>query len=238
MLLAMSLWAHQSQAQAPREVRQIVAFLFRPGMADSARAIYGRELRPAYLANAAMTQFRAYAEAESPEPLDMVVVSSFAGMAGMDASNVQLRGAESGGRRVFEWYGVLAGLSQHHHDQFVEMLPALGGSPVAAVDSSARLTVFEYVRVVPGGHRAWERMIGSEARARERAQGAVVRVEGGRMLVSDGWDYVRMFGIRSLADWQAHVEGARVSVYAARLGRLVVARKVVIVRQLPELAVR
>jgi len=150
-------------AQRSADVRQIVTFLFRPGHADSAVAIYERELVPLYREDAAMRRFRAYLEAESPEPLDLVVVSSFRGMAGMDASNTALRRLSSGGRTVFQWYGALAALSQHHHDQFVEMLPPLGDAAAAAGDSS-------------GGAAAGERRVGLSATHRRRLARGVGRL--------------------------------------------------------------
>ena len=126
-------------AQSPTQrsdVRQIVTFQFVPGMTDSATAVYRRELLPAYRADTAMRRFRAYAEAESPEPLDLIVISHFDGMAGMDASNATLRTLKPGGRSVFQWYGVLSGITQRHHDQFVEMLPALCTQRPPSADAS------------------------------------------------------------------------------------------------------
>ncbi len=38
-----------------------------------------------------MLRFRGFREAERPEPLDLIVVSTFRGMAGMDVSNRTLR---------------------------------------------------------------------------------------------------------------------------------------------------
>ena len=66
------------------EVRQIVTFQFAPGRMAEALAIYRDQLRPIYEGIPALLRFRGYSEAESPEPLDLIVVSSYRGMAGMD----------------------------------------------------------------------------------------------------------------------------------------------------------
>ncbi|MCC6771936.1 MAG: hypothetical protein IT360_12065 [Gemmatimonadaceae bacterium] len=236
-IVPISLMAQPSTSPLS-DVRQIVTFRFLPGRGDSALAIYQRELVPLYRANAAMRRFRGFREAESPEPLDLVVVSSFDGMAGMDDSNVALRGLSSGGRSVFQWYGALSDLSQQHHDQFVEMLPDLGDVDAAAVDSAGGLVVMEYVRLSPGNRRAFERTVGARVRAVERARGLVRWSETGRLLVSDGWDYVRLIGIASLASWQAYGHAMDASGVTDDLDRLVVARKTIIVRQVPGLSVR
>lgn len=212
-------------AQArPAEVRQLVTFLFLPGMADSARGLYTRMLRPVYEADTAMRRFRAYQEAESPEPMDLMVVSSFDGMAGMDASNAALRGLSSGGRTTFQWYGALSALSQYHRDEFVEML-----SP--AVDVEAPLLVVERIRVAPGAQRSWERAIAA------LPAGPVVS-ETGRVLVGNGWDYVRFHAIRRLADWQAYRARVTAGMAGARLARLEAARSVTILRRDDALSVR
>lgn len=228
----------QPASPAGSDVRQIVTFRFLPGRSDSALAIYQRELVPLYRANDAMRRFRGYREAESPEPLDLVIVSSFDGMAGMDSSNATLRTLSSGGRSTFQWYGVLAGLSQQHHDQFVEMLPDLGDVAAAASDSSPGLVAMEYIRLSPGNRRTYERMVGARARSVERARRLVRWSETGRLLVSDGWDYVRFIGIASLAAWQEYVRAMDASGVTDDLDRLILARKTIVVRQVPALSVR
>lgn len=230
--------AAQPPSSPGSDVRQIVTFRFMPGHRDSAVAIYTRELLPLYRATAAMRRLRGYREAESPEPLDLIVVSSFDGMAGMDDANAMLRTLSSGGRSIFAWYGALADLSQQHHDQFVVMLPELGDVEAAAADSSDELVVMEYLRLGPGNRRAYERTVGARVRAVERARGLVRWSETGRLLVSDGWDYVRLMGLASLAAWQAYGHAMDASGVTDDIDRLVLARKTIIVRQLPRLSVR
>lgn len=225
-------------AQRDRDVRQIVTFLFQPGRGDSAIAIYERALIPLYRQDAAMRRFRGYREAESPEPLDLVIVSSFNGMAGMDASNLALRGLASGGRSVFQWYGVLDGLVQRHHDQFVEMRPQLGDPIAASADSVDGLTVMEYVRVAPGRRHAFERLIATRVRGVERDLAGIRWSETGRLLVSDGWDYLRIFGTESLASWQGRDDALRERGVARDVDQLVVARKTIILRGVRALSVR
>lgn len=238
--------AQGAPASAASDVRQVVTFLFQPGLSDSAQAIYRRELLPLYRQDTAMRRFRGFREGESPEPLDLIVVSSFDGLAGMEASNAALRALTSGGRSTFEWYGQLAAISQHHHDQLVEMLPALGDPAAAAADSVGGLTAFEYVRLVPGERRAFEWLVANRMRAVEREgsregsrEGAVVRwSETGRLMLSDGWDYLRIVRLGTLADWQGYQRALTRAGVTEELDRLVAARRTILVRQLPALSVR
>lgn len=275
-----------AQAKTQRsDVRQIVTFLFLPGMTDSATAVYRRELRPAYVADTAMRRFRAYREVESPEPLDLIVISSFDGMEGMDASNAALRALTSSGRSVFQWYGTLSSITQHHHDQFAEMLPllaaggrragvsaggpggaggfgGLGGLGVRATSkvleggqsteqslspqsfdppsdrNSSPLLVIEYTRAAPGARRAYESFVTTSLRPIEESSPGLRWSETGRLLLSDGWDYVRFYGIASLGAWHTYQSQLRRSGAATRADRLVAARKTIVVREQGALAVR
>jgi hypothetical protein len=225
----------QPRAAAPQsEVRQLVTFLFLPGRFADAMAIYESKLKPIYADVAPLRRFRAYREAESPEPLDLVVVSSYAGMAGMDLANEALRRPNSAGQTAMSFYGALSAMTQTHHDQFVEMLPALSDTATEA----ATLTVFEYIRVAPGKQALYERGLRTEVRPFERANGLYAWSETGRMLVSDGWDYLRIFGITSLGDWHRYTReaGKPGSPFAANA--LVAARKTIILRRDGRLSVR
>ena len=73
------------------EVRQLVTFRFLPGRSADALRVYTEEALPLYRAGTEMRSFRGLREVESPVPLDLVVVSSFDGMGGMDRSNRELR---------------------------------------------------------------------------------------------------------------------------------------------------
>ncbi len=223
----------QVAASAP-EVRQIVTFLFQSGRSGDAAAVYERQLRPIYTDVPALRTFRAYREAESPEPLDLVVVSSYNGMAGMDSANAALRKPSATGQSAFALYGTLGTMTQTHHDQFIEMRPAMSDS----ANSSATLTVFEYIRVSPGMHAEFERRLRTLVRASERQAHLYDWAETGRVLVGDGWDYVRIFGIRSLADWHRYQRFAHGAVMQAQFARTVAARKTIILRLDPKLSVR
>jgi hypothetical protein len=213
----------------PAEVRQLVSFLFLPGKAAEAVGLFKGSLLPIYRAAPAMLRFRAFREVESSEPLDLLIVSSFRGMAGMDASNAELRG------KVGEIYGRIGALSQTHHDQLVEMMAALEHR---RPEEPAPLRVFELLRAVPGRRDAFERILASRVLPLERDLGAVRLSETGRFLLSDGWDYLRLIGVLSLADFQAWDAALRKASWAAEFERLVAARKRMVLREDDELAVR
>jgi hypothetical protein len=223
----------QEVARAP-EVRQIVTFLFQPGRSGDASAIYERQLRPIYTDVPTLRSFRAYREAESPEPLDLVVVSSYNGMAGMDSANAALRKPSASGQSAFALYGVLSAMTQTHHDQFVEMLPSVSDS----ARSTASLTVFEYIRVAPGMHTEFENRLRTLVRVSEKDARLYDWSETGRVLVGDGWDYVRIFGVQSLADWHRYQRYSHGAAMRAHVATTVAARKTIILRPDARLSVR
>lgn len=224
----------KGEAASPEEVRQIVTFLFQPGRSAEALAIYERQLKPIYENLPDLRRFRAYREIESPEPLDLVVVSSYLGMAGMDAANDGLRRAPASGPGALELYGRLSGMTQHHHDQFIEMVPALSDSGVAP----APLTVFEYTRIAPGQRAAFEAQMRQVVRPFEQQHRSYLWSEYGRVLLSDGWDVVRIFGIRNLGDWHAYQRILRAMPQADLWDATIAARKTIILRQDSRLSVR
>jgi hypothetical protein len=239
ILLAVTVGASALNAQSATpsvqpEVRQLVTFLFQPGRSADAIAIYERQLKPIYTGIQPLLRFRAFREAESPEPLDLVVVSSYAGMAGMDLSNDALRTPNAAGQSAFALYGQLSAMTQTHHDQFVEMLPALSDT----AQSGTGLTVFEYIRVAAGKHALYERALLSEVRPFERTNRLYDWSETGRMLVSDGWDYLRIYGVKSLGDWHRYRRGTRGQGFQFGADTLVAGRKTIILRNDPRLSVR
>ncbi len=233
MLVTASLPAQATPAPVA-EVRQLVTFLFQPGKAADAIAIYESQLKPIYRDVAPLRRFRAYREAESPEPMDLVVSSSYAGMAGMDAANAALRAPRQSGASAFALYGTLAAMSQSHHDQFVEILPALSDTP----DDSAGITVFEYLRIIPGEQERFATLLFAGMRRIEREAALYRWSETGRLLVSDGWDFLRIHRMRALADWQRYREVQRLGPTGEAMQGLIAARKVVILRLEPRLSVR
>ena len=228
------LSAQNTAATTGGEVRQIVTFHFQPGRSADAFTIYEKQLKPIYSEVAPLRRFRGYREAESPEPLDLVVVSSYDGMAGMGAANEALRRPNASGQSALSLYGVLSGMTQSHHDQFVEMLPSLSDSVTDAAD----LTVFEYIRVVPGAQQRFPTLLFTFIRPFERERGLYAWSESGRMLISDGWDFVRIYGLRSLGDWQRYRERMRNSSRGAELDAMISARKTIVVRRDARLSVR
>jgi hypothetical protein len=222
----------QSSPQAA-EVRQIVTFLFLPGRAGEATQLFQEKLRPIYRDLPHLLRVRGYREVESPEPLDLVVVSSYRGMEGMDRANEGLRRPSAVGPSAISWYASLAAMTQAHHDQFVEMIPLLSDTA-----TSGGLTVFEYLRLVPGRWAAFERLLAARVRPLERERKLVQWSETGRLLVSDDWDALRIIGLGSLADWQRYRSEVRAAPFSEELEGHVVARKTIIVREVPGIAVR
>ena len=224
-----------ASAQVPieGEVRQLVTFRFLPGMAAEANALYRARAIPLYEQDEAMLSFRALREVESPVPLDLIVVSSFQGMAGMDESNAALsRLAEASGSSIGAIYGNIGQFTESHHDQFVEMLaPMVNGDP-----STKRLVALVWYRVLPGETSSFERSLEMDIVPWERRRS--VPTSTGRFLVSDGWSYLRFLGFDSLADYQAYwtALGAE-DVYQA-VERATALRREVILAPVPELSVR
>jgi hypothetical protein len=214
------------------EVRQLVTFRFLPGRSADAMKIYVEDAVPLYRAGTAMRSFRGLREVESPIPLDLVVVSSFAGMAGMDRSNEELRelAAESGSS-LGSIYGAIAALSSGHDDQFVTMLPELGRGDA----TSRRLVALVWYQVLPGTNRRFERALADLAEWEEE-QGW--NTSTGRFLVSEGWTHLRFLGVESLEDYQTYWEALDERGEYDRLREMTGTRREVILAPVPELAVR
>ena len=231
-LAAWSVGVAGLQAQVPTdaEVRQLVTFRFLPGKSAEALALFREQALPLYRQDQAMLSFRAFREVESPVPLDLIVVSAFRGMAGMDESNASLRAlAEEAGTSIGAIYGGIGALSSSHHDQFIEMLaPFRNGDP-----SSKRLVALVWYRAKPEHARALLGTLEQEVLSWEREQG--IPSSTGRFLVSDGWEYLRFIGFESLGDYQEY--WSRVGQIEA-LDAYTAARREVIVATVLELAVR
>lgn len=222
-----------SQAPTDSEVRQIVTFTFLPGRSSDAQAVFRDHAIPLYEADEAMLSFRGFREVESPIPLDLIVVSAFTGMSGMDTSNAALgRLAAESGTSIGAIYGRIGALSSGHTDEFVEMLPGLGnGDP-----SARRLTVLVWYRIVPGQATAFESALRTAIAPWEETQD--VPSSTGRFLVSDGWHYLRFLGFDSLAAYQDYWSRLAAEPEHARMAGLTAARREVIVASVAELAVR
>ncbi len=230
-LLLLSLVALQSAA----EVRQIVSFRFLPGKTAEAIQIFHDEARPLYEANGPMLRFRAYREVESPEPLDLVVVSSFRGMEGMDASNIALsEEASRRGTRVGDIYGRIAASSDGHRDEFVEMDPSLSWGEV----DGAGLVVLIRLRLAPGRRGSYETLLRERVVPWEKEHHLATGSESGRFVLSDGFDFFRILGISSLEEWQRYVEAVRTAHFAPEIDEWIAESRQVILAPVRELSVR
>ncbi len=218
-------------AQKIPEVRQLVAFKFLPGRSQEALAIFKEEALPVYRAHAPLLRFRAYREAESPEPLDLIVVSTYQGMAGMDRFHEAVResGASLGGL-----YGRIGALTQEHRDEFVEMDASLAWGDV----DKAPLQVLVSHRIAPGNTDAYESVLRHRMIPWEKQAGIISGSESGRFLVSNGWHYFRLIAVASLGDWHRYLTESRAQPWSRQVTGVVAESKQAIVAPLPELSVR
>lgn len=237
----LAVWSGvRGEAQPPldaREVRHLVTFRFLPGQLDAALDLYGRHLIPLYREVEAMRTVRVFAEVESPEPLDLMVVTHYDGMAGVDRANQALSRVAPDRVPVAQLYRQIADLSLGHTDQFVELLspPSAGQAP----DQS--LEVLEFLRISPGMGSAFERTVLASVHPWEQEPGMrdlLLRSETSRFLVADGWDYLRAYAVRNLAAWQAYTTARAKHSATVTVNRFVEARKTMILREMPDLRVR
>jgi hypothetical protein len=221
----------------PREVRQLVTFRFLPGQSSAALDLYRAQILPVYREIEPMRTVRFLGEVESPEPLDLMVVTHYDSMAGMDRANQLLRQLPADRPPIGALYRQIADLSLGHHDQFVEMI----SPPNIAAVPDARLEVLEFLRVSAGSGPAFERHVLATVHPWEQESSVrdlVARTETARFLVADGWDYLRTYAIRDLAAWQAYNTARGRNPAAASLNRFVEAKKTLILREIADLRVR
>lgn len=224
-----SAWCQEA---GPDEVRQIVTFSFQPGRSGDAVRTFREKALPLYEANPAMRSFRGFREVESPVPLDLMVVSSFEGMAGMDASNEALRRlAAEQGTTIGAVYGEISALASEHTDQFAEMVPGIGqGDP-----ASTPLTAVIWYQVHPDSAAAFETAL---IRLAAFEYDDEIPSATGRMLLSDGWDYVRFLGFESLGAYQTYWKTVTAARDYGLLAGSTLRRREVILSRVPELDVR
>jgi hypothetical protein len=222
-----------TQETTPPEVRQLVTFKFQPGKTGEALAVYRERAIPLYEQNPSMLSFRGFGEVESPEALDLIVVSTFQGMAGMDASNAELRAeAARAGTSIGAVYGAIGSLSTSHHDQFVEMLePLTNGDPTIT-----RLVALVSYQLVPGAGAVFEEALRGTIVEWEKRAG--IPSATGRFLISDGWHYLRFIGFESLGAYHEYWSRLNSEADYGTIARLTVRTKEIVVAPIPELAVR
>ncbi len=228
--------AQEPRAES-REVRQLVTFRFLPGQSGAATDIYRRHLVPIYRGVEAMRTVRVFSEVESPEPLDLMVVTHYASMAAMDRANAQLFQASQDHPPVGDLYRQIADLSFGHYDQFVEVI----SPPAVAPFPDGALEVLEFLRLERAFAPAFERQMLDVVHPWEQQvelRDILVRSETARFIVADGWDYLRTYAVRSLGAWQAYVTARDRHPVVAGLNRQVAARKTMIVREVADLRVR
>lgn len=220
-----------------REVRQFVTFRVLPGQLQAVIDLYGTHLLPLYRETDAMRMVRFFREVESPEPLDLMVVTHYDSMAAMDRANQAMSRPSSDRPPVGQLYRQIADLSLGHTDQFVEMVSPSNVAPVP----DRLLDVFEFLRVSPGMSAMFERSMLATVHPWEQDQptrDVVMRSETARFLIADGWDYVRSYAVRDLAAWQTYASArARHGAWTSA-SRLIESRKTMILSEMPELRVR
>jgi hypothetical protein len=221
--------------QAASEVRQFVTFRFLGGKSAAAIQIFREQALPLYVANEPMLRFRAFREVESPEPLDLVVVSSFRGLEGMDSSNKRLaEDASKRGTRVGDIYGKISASSDGHRDELVEMDPGFSWGDV----DGATLVVLVRLRLSPGRRSAYEKLLRERLVPWEMESRLTTGADSGRFLLSNGYDYLRVLGIENLAAWQRYVEAIRGAPFASELDGWIEESSQVILAPVRELDVR
>ena len=229
----LALAAAQSE---PRDVRQIVTFDFAAGKNQDALALFRDEALPIYEKHPDLVRFRGYREAESPTPTDLVVVSTFRGMAGMDAFHESLReSSRRGGPSIGSLYGRIGALSREHRDTFFEVDPALSWGD----SDKASSVVLVSTRIAPGKADAYETLVREHLVPWEKTLGETFHgVDGGAFLVSDGWDYMRRIGVESLGDWHRYLSLRRAQPWAKSLDEMLTAEQQKILVPVRELSVR
>ncbi len=228
--------AAQPRAES-REVRQLVTFRFLPGQTRAALDLYRASLVPIYRAVGEMRTVRMFGEVESPEPLDLMVVTHYADMAAMDRANRALRALPPDGPSIGQLYQQVSDLSMGHHDQFVEVI----STPNVAPAPDGALEVLEFVRLRAGASGMFERQMLDVVHPWEQEQplrDVIVRSETARFLVSDGWDYLRTYAVRDLAAWQAYTTARARHPAASTAQNMVEQRKTLILREIADLRVR
>lgn len=226
----------QPPAEA-REVRQFVTFRVLPGQLLAVLDLYGTHLLPVYHETDAIRMVRVFREVESPEPLDLMVVTHYDSMAAMDRANQAMSRPSPDRQPIGQRYRQIADLTLGHTDQFVEMVSPPNVAPVP----DRLLDVFEFLRVSPAMGPLFERSMLATVHPWEQDQptrDVVVRSETARFLIADGWDYLRGYAVRDLAAWQTYATARAKHGAWMSASRYIESRKTMILSEMPHLRVR
>lgn len=189
---------------AEAEVCQLITYKFHPNMTDEAVHTFATTLLPLYRdAPRSVERLRVFREVASPTPLDLIVMGCFTGMATLDETNQQLADrARVKGINLRGTFERLAEMSVQQTSEFVDLL----SSPSFRPEIPDGFHVFEYVRLLRSGDRVvFERNMFSGAPRR----GGLMSVETARVLVSDGWDFLRIVGVENLTVYQDYEASTR-----------------------------
>lgn len=209
------------------EVRQLVTFRW------AERVPFG--MRPAmdtlidlYRQTPAVLRMRGFRESESPEPFDLILMTSYRGLDGFELARKQIAGQRTReGRTMLSAYERLDQASDWHRDEFIEMLEDLEHRGT----SEPQVFIFEWVRLVPASYRAYELMLQTSVVPWERDLTSLHLTETARVIVGNGWDYVRILGFPSLSEYHDYVTRWRDRAEADQLALHIANRKVIVVRE-------
>jgi hypothetical protein len=220
-----------------REVRQLVTFRLLPGQLQAVIDLYGTYLLPLYRETDAIRMVRFFREVESPEALDLMVVTHYESMAAMDRANQAMSRPSSDRPPLGQLYRQIADLSLGHTDQFVELVSPPNVAPVP----DRMLDVLEFVRASPGMGTTFERLLLTGLHPWEQeapVRDVVVRSETARLVIADGWDYLRTYAIRDLAAWQSYTAARARQGAWTTASRFIEARKTMVLSEMAEMRVR
>ena len=217
----------QRQSFETLEVRQLVTVRWGSGVPFGARPAMDM-LVDVYRQTPAVVRMRGFQQAHSTDPFDLVMMTSYRGFEGFEQARKQMVGQRTNaGGTFFTAQRHFDEASEWHRDEFLEMLPNHDHKS----GSDPRVFVFEWVRLVPAAHRAYELLLQTAVVPWERERTFLYLTETGRVLVGDGWDYVRILGFETLSGYQDYLDLWRDRSEAEQLALHVSARKVAILRE-------
>ncbi len=214
-------------------VWQLVTFNILPGEYSNVIDLYQQQAIPLFTENEEMLRFRGFREVESPVPFGLMVLTEMNGLGGMDAANIRLRAiAAEQNISVGNLYGRISDLTAGHTDEFVQLIPEWKIED----PFTSKYQVFISYDIVAGKSADFRRFVHEQLIPAEKELG--LPSSGGEYLISDGWQYLRVFGIESLKEFGYYVELLHSKDLDNVLDRFVDKKRVVIKGVLPNLSVR